>query len=286
MERTATGVSTPVYRLRRGRTTLYLRLAEHAGASLAPEVLVHRLLRERGVLVPEVVHFEPLHEGLSRSLMVTTEIPGTPITEAAAGTDLGPILIAAGRDLAAIAGLEVAGFGWVRRDRLAAANLAAELPTLRAFVLDNLEPQLAIARRFLTAQEILAVDAAVDRDTGWLDVAPGRLAHGDFDATHIYQQDGRYIGIIDFGEIRGADRFYDLGHAAFHDGERAPAPLLSDLMAGFGAVMELPADHAVRIRRWSIIIGVRVLARIADRPHRAYRDHLVGAIRAALEPPH
>lgn len=47
VERTASGVSTPVYRIRRGGTTLYLRLAEGPEASLAPEALVHGLLRAR-----------------------------------------------------------------------------------------------------------------------------------------------------------------------------------------------------------------------------------------------
>jgi len=284
VERTATGVSTPVYRLRRDGTTFYLRLAERAEASLAPEVLVHQRLRERGVLVPEIVQFDPFHEGLGRSMMVTTEIPGIPITDAPPGTDLRPVLIAAGRDLAAIAGLEVVGFGWIRRDRLAAANLAAELPSLRDFVLDGLESQLAIARHVLTATEIRAVEWAVDRDTGWLDVAPGRLAHGDVDASHIYQRDGHYSGIIDFGEIRGADRCYDLGHVALHDGEHVPTPLLPDLLAGFSTITALPADHVARIRCWSIIIGVRVLTRVADRPGR-YQNHLVAAIRAALAAP-
>ena len=282
VERTAAGVSTPIYRVRRGGTTLYLRLAETAEDSLGPEVLVHRCLRARGVLVPEVVHFEPFHEALNRSVMITTEIPGTPLTEAPRGIDLRPILIAAGRDLAQVAALEVAGFGWIRRDEPAATHLTAELPTLRDFVLTDLGVHLAVARRFLTAQEIRAVEIAIDRDTGWLDVAAGRLAHGDLDATHIYQRDGRYTGIIDFGEIRGADTLYDLGHVALHDGERLTTPLLPDLVAGFGGVIALPEDHAARIRRWSIIIGVRALARVADRPAERYRDHLVRAIRAAL----
>jgi hypothetical protein len=33
-----------------------------------------------------------------------------------------------------------------------------------------------------------------------------RLAHGDFDTTHILQVDGDCSGLIDFGEIRGPSR--------------------------------------------------------------------------------
>ena len=61
VERAEAGVSTPVYRISRGGTTLYLRLAEGPGAGLAPEALAHDLLRALGVRVPEVIHFEPFN---------------------------------------------------------------------------------------------------------------------------------------------------------------------------------------------------------------------------------
>src|SRR5688500_5189732 len=82
VERTEGGVSTQVYRLRRGTTTLYLRVAEERGDSLAPEVLVHQLLCKRGVRVPEVVSYEPFNDAIERSVMVTTEIAGRPIAQA------------------------------------------------------------------------------------------------------------------------------------------------------------------------------------------------------------
>src|SRR4051794_9485216 len=74
IERTPDGVSTPVYRLARGGTTVYLRIAENAADSLAPEALVHKLLRDRGVRVREVIFYEELNEVIGRSVMVTTEI--------------------------------------------------------------------------------------------------------------------------------------------------------------------------------------------------------------------
>ena len=79
VERARSGVSTPVYRIGRAGTTFYLRLAASPEASLAPEALVHDLLRARGVRVPDVVHFEPCHTALGRSVMITTEIPGRPL---------------------------------------------------------------------------------------------------------------------------------------------------------------------------------------------------------------
>jgi aminoglycoside phosphotransferase (APT) family kinase protein len=64
-------------------------------------------------------------------------------------------------------------------------------------------------------EEIIETEKQRDRNHG-------QLAHGDFDVTPIFQQDGAYTGLIDFGEIRGAEPFHDLGHFHLHDGEALP----------------------------------------------------------------
>jgi aminoglycoside phosphotransferase (APT) family kinase protein len=282
VKRAETGVSTPVYRIRRGETTLYLRLAEKPEASLAPEALAHDLLRARGVRAPEVVYFQPIHDELQRSVLVTTEIPGSPISRNHRGVDLSAVLLEAGRDLAIINEIGVEGFGWVRRDRLAINRLEAELPTLSAFALGDLETHLAALPTFLTAREIDEIRRTFARNDAWLDADLAVLAHGDLDASHIYHLDGKYTGIIDFGEIRGTDRFYDLGHFALHDGETIPYPVLPHLLKGYQEFAPLPPDHEQRIQLWSLLIGVRALARSANWPQVTYQSHLTGAIRSAL----
>ena len=282
MERTAGGVSTRVYRARRGGTTIYVRLAESTEASLAPEALAHRLLRARGVRVPEVIHLESFNEALGRSMMVTAEIPGRPVGEHHPGADLASVLREAGRDLAILNSIAVDGFGWVRRDRPDATRLEAELPTLRAFALDDLDWQLASLAALLTGDELDAARQAVDRWGRLLDAERGSLAHGDLDASHIYHRDGRYTGIIDLGEIRGADPLYDLGHAALHDGETLPEPLVPGLLAGWSDVAPPPTDAAPRIQLWSLLIGIGRLARLADRPPTPYRAHLATAAHRAM----
>jgi aminoglycoside phosphotransferase (APT) family kinase protein len=281
---TESGSSTPVYRIQRSGTTLYLRLAETPEASLAPEVLVHDLLRARSVRVPEVVHFESFHQELGRSVMVTTAIPGRSLAADHQGIDVAPILAAAGRDLAVINSVAVAGFGFIRRDQLETPRLAAEAPSLRAFALADMESHLVALPVFLAPDEIEAIRSTIARCAAWLDAGQATLAHGDLDATHIYHQDGRYTGIIDFGEIRGADALYDLGHVALHDGEAMPASLLPPLLAGYGEAspVPLPLDYAPRIQFWSLLIGVRALARNANRPQAAYQTHLTQAIRQNL----
>jgi aminoglycoside phosphotransferase (APT) family kinase protein len=280
--RMVSGVSTPVYRIERTGTTYYLRLAESAEASLLPEALVHERLRSLGVRVPDVVHVEPYNDRVGRSLMVTTAIPGRPLATSYQGIDAGPVLAAAGRDLAVINGVRVDGFGWVRRDRPESGRLEGEVSSLRAFALDDLDRQIANLAGMLSTAEIDRINEVVARNDDLLDAAQGSLAHGDFDATHIYHVDGAYSGTIDFGEIRGTDRWYDLGHFALHDGEHLPRPMLPDLLAGYEEVTPVPPDGLARIRFWSLLIGVRTLARIAGRPWSPYHAFLVGAVRRSL----
>jgi Ser/Thr protein kinase RdoA (MazF antagonist) len=187
-----------------------------------------------------------------------------------------------GRQLALIHTIPVEGFGWIRRDRPDATRLQATLPTLQAFALDELSVHLATLNGVLTAAELRAVDRIVANGTTLLSAKNATLVHGDFDTTHIFHNRGVYSGIIDFGEIRGADPFYDLGHFALHDGERIPARVLPFLLAGYSEVTPLPSDTMQRVRLWSLLIGIRALARSVTRPQSAYQDYLTKAIRKVL----
>lgn len=284
VERVAEGVSTSVYRIRRGGETFYLRVLPEAGASFAPEARVHTLLRKRGVSVPDVLYVDHCDDALQRSVMLTTEIKGRHIGHCSTETDSWSILAAAGRDLAVVNSVAVEGFGWVKRDSTAVSRLAAEHTTYRAFVLEYLDDDLALlGQGALTRPEIAAIRAIVARFDSWLDVEQGRLAHGDFDATHIYQQDGRYTGIIDFGEIRGADALYDLGHFTMHDGETLPGRVLPYLLDGYREVAALPDDAERRINFTSLLIAVRTAARMLRKsPRSAYARWCVAAIRRAI----
>lgn len=262
IERVAEGVSTCVYRLDHGAVTLYLRILPEPEASFGPEALALRLLRERGVRVPEVVAFEPYDERLGRSAMVTTAIAGESVEQSPVDGATRWVLTEAGRQLALLNGLPVAGFGWVRRDQPAPTRLTAEHPTQRAFVEEHLDADLAaLDGSLLTRREVEAIRALVADHTAWLDTEPAGLAHGDFDVTAIFQQAGRYTGLIDFGEIRGADRWYDLGHFRMHDGERLPALALDWLVEGYAEVWPLPPDARQRIGFASLLIAVRALGR-------------------------
>lgn len=280
IERTESGVSTQVYRLRCGAAVFYLRIAEERTASLAPEVQVHEVLRTRGVRVPAVVHFEPFDERLERSVMVTTEIPGAPLANRLVDGATRATAQAAGHDLALVNSMPVQGFGWIKRERSAVGLLEAEHETHRGFALEEVDDDLTfLEQTALTAAETAVIQSILVRYDAWLHVAQAWLAHGDFGVTHIYQHDGVYAGIIDFGEIRGAHRLYDLGHFNLHDGETLPQVLLPALLEGYREVLPLPPDHERQINVLSVLIGVRALARnVRRQPPNAYQRHLASAI--------
>ncbi len=100
-----------------------------------------------------------------------------------------------------------------------------------------------------------------------------------------YVADGRYSGIIDFGEMRGADPLYDLAHFKLHDGETLVAGLLAPLIEGYADVYPLPDDYSARLSLLALLIGIRALARrLRKRPFDAAAHHALAAIRSEIAP--
>jgi hypothetical protein len=119
--------------------------------------------------------------------------------------------------------------------------------------------------------------------------APAHLAHGDLDVTHIWPgRHGRSAGIIDFGEMRGADLFSGAGHFLLHDRQARPQPRFEDFLAGSAEAGLLPAGHRDQIRRPAVLSGVRQLSRWpgprrnwpASRPARSRITRLRGLLAA------
>lgn len=274
VERVEEGISTHVYKIRCAGEIFYLRILPEEDASFAPEVYVHQLLRDRQVKVPEVLHFEHRSEALQRSILVTTEIKGTSLSKHLLAHELQAVLFEAGRDLAIINSIPVEQFGWIQRDRPVVSRLEAELPTYRAFVYEYLESDLSLLleAQTLARSEIVAIRQIIEDVDTEFDSEQSYLAHGDFDATHIYHYQGRCTGIIDFGEIRGANALYDLGHFRMHDGETLPIPVLSYLIEGYKEVATLPADYELKIYLSSLLIAIRALARSVQKG-RDIRNH-------------
>jgi Ser/Thr protein kinase RdoA (MazF antagonist) len=191
--------------------------------------------------------------------MIVTEIPGSSLACAGTADDARRAVRYAGSDTAIINSVAVAGFGWVQRN--GAHPVTAELDSYADFAVsylpenwpgwlaDLFEPQhLAALETLIEAEQRRTLDH-------------GQLAHGDLDVTHIYIHEGAYSGIIDFGEMRGAEQYFDLGHFQLHDGETRSEELFGSFLAGYADVAVLPDDHCEAIRVSAILLGLRQLSR-------------------------
>lgn len=287
IERVPEGISTYVYRLTFGKDTFYLRVLPEKGECMAAEAAVHQQLYQSQVKIPEVIHFESCNDLLQRSIMVTRAIAGQPISQSASTLSqrqLATILEAAGQDLAHVNTLSVNGFGWAEYDASSTRRLWAQWPTYRTFINEHWEADISFLRSsFLTVEEIAMLEALISSHANWLDSEHAVLAHGDLDTTHIYQENGQYSGIIDFGEIRGADPWYDLGHFHMREGEQLALSLEAYLIDGYTAITALPSDYPQRIRFSSLLINVRSLSRsLQKRPPNCSTQHMLAVLRRDL----
>ena len=286
VERVMEGVSTHVYRIVFQRETCYLRVLPEEGASFAPEVVAHRLLRHLQANVPEVIYFDHCYEPLQQSVMVTTEVKGLPISQSSElrQEELESIVIEAGRDMARINSVKVEGFGWVKRDLSDTEHICAEWATDRTFMLERWKTDLAyLGEHILDTLEVAILEGIRERYDYLLEGEQAYLAHGDFDTTHIFQENGRYTGIIDFGEMRGTNRWYDLGHFHMRDEEYISYSQMTALVRGYSEIVSLPANYEQAIRFASILINVRALVRsLQKRPPDRFTQHQVKRLRGDM----
>ncbi len=279
VERMTEGGSTWVYRVVCEDRVLYARVLPEDDASFAPEAFAHTVLRAQGVRVPDVVYWDDHPPSLRRSLMLTTAVAGQPLDLEADKPFVRDVLHAAGRDLARANLVPVDGWGWATRTP-GIQHLAAPYGSARAWMESERDNHLAAiqAQEILTPPVLQEVHRAFERyETLFAHDVPC-LAHGDFDLSHIFIADRTYSGIIDWGEIRGAPPFYDLGHFYMH--HTALLPLLTQ---GYEQITSLPFDIDQRIGLVMLHIAIeRVGGGLIRRPHRPPFAPYVAAIEHAL----
>lgn len=266
LERTATGASTYVYRVRTAEGERYIRLLPE-GTSFAAEALAHRALRARGVPVPAVIGFEARNPAAGLSVMVTEAMPGRSVQESPPA-DLGPVLMAAGRQLARFHQVPVSGFGFI--DRAHGDALWGEYPDFGGFWQAHLDADLAALKSCpFSDRQRADIAAHLDRGRGLLDAPAARLVHGDFDISHIFHQDGRFTGFIDLGEIRGCPPLFDLGTFCFADA--SPGHLAyAHVLAGYSQIHPLSRDDRYAAACMGLFQVVRFLGKKAGTPAAAF----------------
>jgi aminoglycoside phosphotransferase (APT) family kinase protein len=265
-ERTSEGRSSQTYRLTRGGDVFYLRVAEEVGQDLRVDAKVHQRLRCLGVRVPDVIYVEPVVASLNRSVLIMSEIPGSPLGEADDAGEARHVAEAAGADAARFGEIAIRGFGWIDRTD-AEAPLGAELPSYRDFVTSYMPHTTAKRRRLLKSllapHHIIQIEAMIAFESARV-LDRSRLAHGDLDVTAIYSRGDAYTGIIDFSELRGAEPELDLGHFLLHDRETNPHSLYEWFLRGYVSTATFAVDEDA-VRRSAVLSGLRQMCRWLDR---------------------
>jgi Ser/Thr protein kinase RdoA (MazF antagonist) len=192
--------------------------------------------------------------------MLTTAIRGEPLHHCSDEAVARRVVAEAGRDVAMINLFTVEGFGWLVRDGVSwpPRGEVVSWPGWTAFgirgVADVLEGAVFDAPAFDGIQRIMSEET--------VRLGDARLVHGDLDATPIFHAAGAYTGLIDFGELRGAEWWYDLAHFKLQDGQIDGVPeLFEDLLRGYREVTTVSDVTLGRIDRTAVLIGVRQLAR-------------------------
>jgi len=209
------GYSTYVYRVESPAGTCYARFLPE-DASFAAEVTAHRMMDAAGVRVPRVIAFEHKEVKSGLSMMLAEEIPGASMQEAWPAHNDGEILREAGRQLALMHSIPVDGFGWI--DRGSYDILKGEKSSFLEYFDDFLADDLVCLRYYGFLDEDQArIRGYMEQARRVLDVPKAALVHGDFDTTHIFHAGDKFTGFIDFGEIRGNNRLFDLAVFAYND---------------------------------------------------------------------
>lgn len=256
VERIPKGSSTYVYRAVTNTESYYLRFLPE-DASFATEVYVHRTLSDAGISVPKIIGWEHKNELTGLSVMIETEVPGISVEDERPKLNLQEIMRDAGRQLAHIHSITVDGFGWINKnyhdalkgekadfDEYFSEFLNGDLNTLQQYPFSRAE-RIRITELMMKAQAVLHVENAV-------------LVHGDFDISHIFHAAGRYSGIIDFGEVRGNSRLFDL---ATFIGFYQDRILYSYLLEGYGEVTLLSKKDLYAVELMALFIILRLLGK-------------------------
>jgi hypothetical protein len=200
--------------------------------------------------------------------MITEHIGGRPLAATADTSVRVGVIERAAEDIAVINSVIVDGFGWVVRDRPVWPP-RAELGDYAAFVVDELPT--AWPGRFselFPAADLELIEQVIHDERERL-VERAVLAHGDLGLDHIFERDGAYTGIIDFGELRGTESEFDLAVFFNHSPREDRAALIDALLRGYGRVTPLPEDIRHRMRVSGMLKVIRQLGRWLqpDFPH-------------------
>ena len=88
-----------------------------------------------------------------------------------------------------------------------------------------------------------------------LKIDQGNLVHGDFNLNHIFQENGHLSGIIDFGDAKISNQFYDLAYFKICHRNH-----FEDLFDGFKQTITLPENWENIMKITTLAVGIRIIA--------------------------
>ena len=275
------GGSTYVYRVKTASETYYARFLPEA-ASFAAEATAHEIMHAISVRVPRIVAFEHREERSGLSMMLAEEIPGASMEEKWPEQSADVILREAGRQLALMHTIPVDGFGWI--DRGSHDALKGEKRSFLEYFDDYLADDLICLRHYgFTDSEQSQIRNYMEQARRLLDVPQAVLVHGDFDTTHIFHAAGQFTGFIDFGEIRGSNRLFDLAVFAYND--RSPdRTAYYHLVDGYREAAWLTGGDLFTVELMALLILLRYAGKkVAQVEKKPQNDHWYRLIQKQLK---
>ena len=248
-ERVPGSVANQDYRVRTGRTEVIAKLGDRF--ELAAEAWACERVRRAGVSAPEVIGFEAGPPELTSALLLLRCFPGRPVEGAA-----GPVLVEAGRQLRLAHTIALDGFGRLAGAGEPAAGQERQGP---APSWDRVMHAVLPVLEHLVAAGVLdrpladRVAEAVSDHSGLLAYeGPGVLLHGDLKLEHVFADRGRFVGLIDWGDVLSGDPLFDLARFSM-----AGPEALAALARGYE--LEPEPEHRARSALYRISWNVSAL---------------------------
>ena len=225
-------------------------------AQIKPEVAVLQLLANRGVAVPVIEAADPDGTLTAIPCVPIRHVGGSPLSHESLA------FAAAGKILRQVHDISLSGYGSLT---FAAAGLRGRDATWQDAVADRVTGLKPIAEAGLVKPALLARAIAAVKDNAQLLTGPesGRLLHGDFHPRHVYADNGRITGIIDWGDASCGDPLYDFGrilHSAVMPGDLSfGVKAVTKIRQTYGEAPWLPADPIRQILAYGVVFTLTAM---------------------------
>lgn len=238
-----------------GNKVYYLKVASEKTENFLPEFNINKILIKNKIKVPKIIEHKNFPKdtgGLSYILM--SEIKGLSTTQAECNNVL---LREVGRSLAKINSIRIDGFGMIDRFKRKIRGLNGTKNTHLDFILNSYVDKLNLIyhSKIITKNQIKIIIQFIEDNKHALDIKVGNLVHGDFCGNHIIHNDGKLTGIIDFGDSKVSNQFYDLAYLKICNRN-----LFESIFRGYRSEILLPKNWKLILKLTIIIVGIRIIS--------------------------